>query len=328
MDVGSGAAPPPFALDLSWGTSWPLYVVYPGSLIFFTALYFLGPHFWPRLAPYYKNMSPLNKACWRQNWNAMLHSTSVTIVLFVAILSDDVMRNERPLHPHHNLAAYIGVAISAGYFTFTIPWSYRLYFCKGERHATNFALCFHHAIVYLAAITYLIGRTCSLYGSIAFSAMEFTNWFFIPHILQQQARSTRTKLWNANYVVLCVSFVGMRLVLCTWMLVLFSQDLSRFRSDDAGEWALVGMQYAIFAMATLLSWVWLWQGIQDLGLLPMLKRKLGGKVGPDKRTATSKRRLPAGGVKVKTPVKPAAKSAAVDSAPPYRMPEGGAGSQV
>ena len=37
------------------------------------------------------------------------------------------------------------------------------------------------------------------------------------------------------------------------MLVLFTEDLSRFRSDDAGEWALVGIQYAIFAMATLLS---------------------------------------------------------------------------
>lgn len=226
----------------------------------------------------------------------MIHSTVCTIFLFIGILTDPVLRAQRPLHPHHNLLGYIGISLSLGYFTFTIPWSYRLYW-SGERHATNFALCFHHGVVYVAALTYLIGRTCALYGATAFAAMEFTNWFFIPHILQQQVRSTRHKLWNANYIVLVIAFIAMRLVLCTWMMVLFAEDLGRFQSDDAGEWFLVVFQFVIFVVVTLLSWVWLWQGIQDLDLIPQIKKKLGmGQ--PGQTTSTRKQsRLPAGGGK-------------------------------
>ena len=60
---------------------------------------------------------------------------------------------------------------------------------------------------------------------------------------QQTVRSTWQRLWNVNYLLLVfVGVIGMRLVLCTWMFVLFSEDLSSFSSPDAGEWAIVILQ--------------------------------------------------------------------------------------
>ena len=268
------SSPPAFEVDLTWPKTWPLYTVYPLTTAAFVSLYFLGPKFWPLLVPKYSKMSVLNQQCWRQNTNSLIHATIVTIATFVAVVTDPYMRESRPLHPHMNWAGYIAICVSLAHFIWTIPWSYRLYFFKGERHATNLALCIHHAIVFVACLTYLIFRTCALYGAVAYAAMEFTNMFFVPHILQQQYRSKWYTFWNVNYVVLVVNFVALRLVICTWMAVVFSQDLAAFRSDSILEWAVVILQYIIFLAVTLLSWVWLWNGIQELGILPKIQKAM------------------------------------------------------
>lgn len=281
MSAGANSTvPPPFSIDLSWNTSWPLYTVYPLSTIFFVSLYMAGPKFWPKLVPRYANMSELNQKCFRQNTNSMLHAVVVTLIMLLAVLTDPEMVRTRPLHPYHNLLGYIGLCWSLAHFTWTIPWSYDLYFCKGERHATTLPLCIHHAIVFIAAVTFLITRTCALYGAVAYAAMEFTNVFFIPHILQQQLRCMqRSKdcatCWNANYAVLVVVFVILRLGLCTWLAVVFSQDLAAFQSSSAAEWFTVILQFAIFWAVTLLSWVWLQQGAAELGLVGKLKSAVG-----------------------------------------------------
>ena len=275
---GSGEAlsPTPFSIDLAWETTWPLYTVFPLTALFFTGLYLIGPKFWPKLIRRYKSMGDLNRKCWRQNTNAMLHTLVLCPVLLVAILTDEDLRVNRPLHPHHNTLGYIALSWSLGYFTFTLPWSAHLYFVKGERRATNLPLLIHHVIVWIAALTYLIGRTCALYGAVAFAAMEFTNWFFIAHILQQMARSQMQRLWTANYVILVlVGVIGMRLILCTYMFILFSYDLSQFSSDSGGEWVLIILQYAIFAMVVVLSWVFIYNGIKEAELDKMVIRKLG-----------------------------------------------------
>lgn len=274
----STAGPPPFVIDLSWEKSWPLYTVYPLSTAFFVSMYFVGPKFWPKVVPRYAKMSPLNQQCFRQNTNSLLHAVVVTILMFSAVVTDPVMMTSRPLHPYHNDLGYVGLSWSLAHFTWTIPWSYRLYFCKGERHATNLPLCIHHAIVFIAAVTFLITRTCALYGAVAYAAMEFTNVFFVPHILQQQLRSKWKKVWNANYIVLVVMFVALRLGLCTWLAVLFTQDLTSFQSSSGGEWFSVLLQFTIFWAVTLLSWVWLYQGAAELGLVGKLRKicKVGG----------------------------------------------------
>ena len=260
---------------MDWAITWPLYTVYPISTLLFTGLYLAGPLYWPLILPYYGKMSTLNRKCWRQNTNAMLHTLILCPLLLVAIMTDPDMRALRPLHPHHNTLGYVALCWSLGYFTFTIPWSYYLYCFQGERRATNLALCIHHVVVWIAALTYLLGRTCALYGAVGFAAMEFTNWFFIAHILQQSVRSKWYTLWNANFLVLVVvGVIGMRLVLCTYMLVLFSQDIATFSSDSPVEWALVTFQYVIFIMVVILSWVFIWYGIKDAGLDKVARRKL------------------------------------------------------
>lgn len=275
-----------FAIDMSWDNSWPLYTVYPLSTLFFVSFYTASDKIWLQLSPAYASrMKMMARMSWRQNTSALLHTVVLCPLLLVAILVDPELRVNRTLHPHNNIIGYFAICWSLGYFTFTIPWSYYLYFVKGERHMTNLPLCIHHAIVWVAALTYLLGRTCALYGAVAFAAMEFTNWFFIAHLLQQQARSKMKKLWTANYIVLIfVGVIGMRLVLCTYMFVLFSEDFSRFTSDSPAEWFFVVTQYAIFAMVVLLSWWFIWVGIKDAGLdqqAASLARDLLRKLGLD-----------------------------------------------
>merc|ERR1712167_168902 len=98
----SNVTAPPFSVDLGFANSWPLYTVFPGSTLFFVLLYRAGPKFWPYLFARYKNMSPLNKKCWQRNTNALLHTLVLCPLLLVAMLMDDTMRVQRPLHPHHN----------------------------------------------------------------------------------------------------------------------------------------------------------------------------------------------------------------------------------
>ena len=92
--------PPPFAVHMDWAITWPLYTVYPISTLLFTSLYLAGPFFWPLILPYYGNMSTLNRKCWRQNTNAMLHTLILCPLLLVAIMTDPEMQALRPLHPH------------------------------------------------------------------------------------------------------------------------------------------------------------------------------------------------------------------------------------
>ena len=167
-----------YTVDLSWENSWALYTVFPLSAIGFSAVYLLGPRFWPLtpIAERYQAMSELNKMCWRQNCNAMVHSVTCTLMLIIAIGIDEELIRERPLHTHYNAVGYAAMCFSMGYFTFAIPWTYRLYFCKGERVATNLSLAIHHGVVWVACLCYNLSRTCGLYGAVAFACMEFTNW--------------------------------------------------------------------------------------------------------------------------------------------------------
>lgn len=165
-------------VDLTWKDTWPLYTVFPVTTICFTAFYFAGPRIWPRtrIGDKYSKWSELTRKCWRQNVNAFIHSVVSTVLCVAAIASDPEMRNGDRLGSHHNVLGYTSLSFSLGYFSFTIPWTYYLYFVKGERRATNLALVIHHGVVWASCFTYLIGRTCALYGAAAFACMEFSNW--------------------------------------------------------------------------------------------------------------------------------------------------------
>uniref|UniRef100_A0A7S2NSB1 TLC domain-containing protein n=1 Tax=Haptolina brevifila TaxID=156173 RepID=A0A7S2NSB1_9EUKA len=275
-----------FHVDMSWENSWPFYTVYPCSFLFFLFAYFLGPRFWPKfpfgVGKQYEKMSEMNKMCWQQNFNGMIHAVTCTLLLIVAIAIDPVLIDERPLHMHYNIVGYAALSLSIGYFSFAIPWTNYLYFRKHERHATNMSLVIHHHVVWLACLSYILGRTCGLYGAVAFACMEFTNWFFVAGILLQQMRSKRRKLMGACNALLYFSFFVCRVVICTYMMVLFSIDLSSFSSDSAGETFLVIFQYAIFIFVWALSFYFAIREVK-----PLIKQKLAQKV--DKRREQRKK---------------------------------------
>ena len=139
----------------------------------------------------YGRMNLLNQQCWRQNVNALVHSVFVSVCLTAMVASDRQLRDERPLHAYNSVLGLCGLCFSMGYFSHAIPWSTYLY-AHGEREATNLALVVHHFIVYGGALTYVLGRTCALYGAVAFASMEFTNWFYIMHTLQARSCLTLT----------------------------------------------------------------------------------------------------------------------------------------
>lgn len=103
--------------------------------------------------------------------------------------------------------------------------------------------------------------------------MEFTNWFFILHILLQQLRSKRQMLRNVNYGLLIVAFGTCRIGVCTAMMVMFSRDIfTVFSSDNAGEWFCVGLQYAVFAFVWALSFYFVYAELKPV-IKPMLARR-------------------------------------------------------
>jgi len=149
------------------------------------------------------------------------------------------------------------MSFSLAYFSFAIPWQWRLYFCKGERHAVNLPMVIHHVIVVAGILVYLLGNVCAPYGAIAFACMEFTNWFFVPYTMMSQLGADTSAAYTVVGVCLVLSFIACRIVICTWQGVQFTIDLSDFTSDNAAEWAFVIFAYVIYLAALCLSWIWL-----------------------------------------------------------------------
>jgi uncharacterized membrane protein len=140
--------------------------------------------------------------------------------------SDDEMWRRR-LHPHVNMAGHAVMSISLAYFSFAIPWQWRLYFCKGERQAVKLELVIHHVLVVLGILTYLLTSVCAVYGAVAFACMEFTNWFFVPYTMMSQiGLDDGGARYTAVGVLLVVSFIVCRIGICTWQGVEFSKDLA------------------------------------------------------------------------------------------------------
>lgn len=167
-----------FTIHFEWDNMWALYTVYPLTTAFFWGVYFAGPCLWPRtpVGAAYLRFSAKNKMLWQQNTNAFMHAIVVVILLIAAVLSDRTLRDVRPLHAYTNHTGLAALCFSMGYFSFAVPWSWRLYFCKKERGITNLPLCIHHPVVLIAALSYVLGRTSALYGAVCFICMEFNNW--------------------------------------------------------------------------------------------------------------------------------------------------------
>lgn len=256
---------------------WPLYIVCPAATLIFWVMYLWGWRWVTRLKlrDKYDSMAPMNQRCWRANCNSFVHTWCVVGTLAGAFASDSDLTGMRTLHQHYSEPGYIALCISLGYFAFAIPWSYNLYFIEKKREVVQLGMVFHHACVMAGCLVYLLGLVCALFGAVAFACMEFTNCFFIPHILAEQMQHEGSLLMTINGALLVLSYVGCRIVICTWVGVLFAIELADFASDSALEWVFVIIAFTIYAAVLLLSWCWLPKvltelknGLAELGLWP------------------------------------------------------------
>jgi len=277
-----------------------IFVVYPVFTLLFWFLYW---RCWARVTRYLfgsrrarviDGWSTLQHACFYANANSCLHACGVVILLCVMMATDSSLWTER-LHPHRNNIGHAAMSFSLAYFSFAIPWQWRLFFCMGERDAVNLPMVMHHVIVVLGILLYLLSSVCAPYGAIAFVCMEFTNWMFVPFTMMSQLGMEGSTAHQVVGVMLVLSFVFCRIIICTWQAVKFTVDVSEFASDTGGEWAFVLMAYVVYLAALCLSWIWLKRvllechaGVKDL-LIQIQKNR--ASVSPMRQDASHSRRI-------------------------------------
>ena len=270
---------------------WPLYTVYPASTLLFWLLYFRG---WDPLTKLllrrcggpvrrYGQLTSISGRCWRANCNACLHSFTVVLLLVVMFCADGGDLWSRRLRPYYSPWGYSAMCVSLAYFSFAIPWQHRLYFYEKRRDVIEWPLVIHHVAVVLGALVYVLTACCALYGAVAFTCMEFTNWFFVPWTMLEQLGRGGTTPHQVIGVILVLSYLCCRIVVCSWQGVRFTRDLADF-SGDRAEWAAVVAAYLIFLFALALSWIWmnrLYVGLRD-GVKELLqqRRSASAKVQP------------------------------------------------
>ncbi len=258
----------PFVVHGEWEYAWPMYTILPAASLFFNLGYRLSHRLLVSFSFYKGIQNVAEQERFRQNVCSICHCVPVVIGLFVAIVSDPVMTRGRPLGQHYNAVGYGTLCYSAGYFTFALPWAWYYYCSTGGKETQHLMLAIHHVTVLVAGFCYLIGHTCAFYGAAAYACMEFTNWFFVTHVMLHQARCGRRRLVQLNYALLVVFFAICRCGIGTYLLAEFSRDLGQFRSTYAAEWGLVVVQYLIYVFVYALSWFFIW-----LELGPALKER-------------------------------------------------------
>lgn len=238
--MAAAAAACPTAAALAWGS------------------YLLLRHGRPRwlLPADFARWSALNQMCWAQNLTSFAHSIASVSILLAAIATDPALRRAG-LGPYASSRASVGVGLSLGYFAFALPWSIHLYFCRGARLPyTSLSLCAHHALVALAEATYLLTHYLPWHGALAIILMELTNWFYLPHVLLKQLGAARGRGWLLLGMLFVGSFVGCRVVGCTYLAVSVAVDLARFRTHDATSAASLCVLAGCFYALLLLSYYW------------------------------------------------------------------------
>ena len=201
--------------------------------------------------------------------------------------TDDGRLWTRRIEPYYNPFGYSAVCVSLGYFSFAIPWQYRILCCERREHkgAIQPALVVHHLIVVAAALVYVLSCYCALYGAVAFACMEFTNWFFVPWTMLEMLGLDGTAVHQATGVLLVLTYLVLRIGICSWQGVRFSLDLAAFaEAQPAQEVALVVLAFACYMFALLLSWAWLgkvFTGLRDGLRIILSQRRASRAVRPE-----------------------------------------------
>ena len=126
-------APSPPPLEVS--VHWPLYSVYPASVVLFWILYLcITPKLTRQCVQQYQDWSDSKRMVWGQNVNYFVHSVLLIICLAGVLISPEADELATAgLQPHLSMVAYCGVCFSLGYMSFTLPWSFNVYFRMKRR---------------------------------------------------------------------------------------------------------------------------------------------------------------------------------------------------
>lgn len=275
-------------MALSWCLYWPLYTVLPvASLSYYLGYLYVWEFIGNRYIKSYPKLDPINKMCFRANCGSAVHSYTVVILLVYVLATDDALHTTR-VRQHYNPVGYSAMCITLAYFSLSIPWNLKLRYCMKERQVAPLSMLLHHVMVVIAALIYVLGLVCALYGAVGFVCMELSNWFLIARALAEQLGwNNGSKLGVANGLMLVVTFIVVRVGLGTMYAVRFSMDMAKFSSDDVVEWVLVSLAYAIFIAVLLLSYAWLGQvlsgcrtGLRQLLSQHALAEVTDGRVHP------------------------------------------------
>lgn len=240
-----------------------------------------------RLRAAYEGMAFMNQRCWRANCNSFVHAWCVVGMLGASFASDSELRELHMLHPHYSAPGYIALCISLGYCCFAIPWSYRIHFFEKKNDVVPFGMVVHHACLLVGCLVYLLGLVCAPYGAIAFGCMELTNCFYVPHILAEQVQHDGSLLMTINDALLAIFYIGCRIVICSWVGILFVFELADVHTESSLEGAFIITAFTIYASVLLLSWIWfprvlreLKRGLAELGF--QLSCLAPRRMAPDK----------------------------------------------
>ena len=266
---------------------WPLYTVLPGTAAFFYIAYFFV---WDRLlrktVHVYAKLSPLEQSCLRANCNSLLHTYSIVILLCWALSSDPMLWSSR-VQQHYNAIGYSAMCVTLAYFSLSVPWNVWQRFLMHEVSVVPLGIFVHHLFVVAAALLYVVTNVAAFYGAIAFVCMEFSNWFFIPRACAETLGwSNDGPLGAANGVCLVLSYLLLRIGVCTAAAILFMSDLSRVSLDGPAELGCALLALGIFGAVLALSYVWL-----RLQVLPGLRAAVG-QLLVQRRLAHAQRRVP------------------------------------
>ena len=239
---------------------WPLYTVLPISSAIFWVSYWLlwdvVAHRSSHLKADFERLSPLSRMCFRANCNSALHTYTVVVLLLWVLMSDGSLWSTR-LSQHYNPVGYAAMCITLGYFSLSVPWNAWLRFVRREHQVVPLSIFAHHLLVVAGALLYVVTSMAAFYGAVAFACMECSNWFFIPRtVAEMLGWNNDGRLGTINGALLVLSFILLRIGVCTIAAVLFVYDLARF-SGDAAEWTCVLLAFALFVAVLALSYVWL-----------------------------------------------------------------------
>ena len=232
---------------------WPIYSVYPACTAGFWLWYLFSPRFPVLLPTEYKFWQPMDQKTWRQNTASAVHTLVVVTSLIVVLLMDDGLRAAN-LNPYYNVWLYCSACISLAFFSFAFPWSlYMNFVLKAGKQYTTIKLCVHHGLVLLALLVYVTTQYCARQGALGVLLMDFTNLFFLPHLLLSQLQKQHLVYWTVNGVCFILSYTATRMIGCTWLSIGFAYEASQFEPEDEAGWAAVLLSLACLWLLLFLS---------------------------------------------------------------------------